>query len=1034
MADEDKRSLTEVEYEPPVVERPAPVPGVSWEDQPRVGPSLPEPEPPAPPVQLEPPPEPAPKQPEPPAVPTPEETRALREAEFGKPAEEGIVGAIPDRGVLLYKTPAGIIHEMRAEPEDVQRVAERFEPTGELKVTPERREYIKALGELHPYQAKDEVGKYDLIEAVKEVPQKSLLAVGFTPEQIQSARDYIRQEAEYIRQLEDYNRQIADYNAKMAVISKMESAGLGTADKGFDLPLAVGRGLVTDAELRRIGYTQAQIEQARSTSTATAEPMNLDNWTRVYFREKGWTVPHRGVATPSNLQLYDARLLEATAAYTGKYSTADYWRSVLGTAPGKLISLTSPLAPITLPVALALAGVASPLAYLYPVAQVATPTAKIVAPEGIKGVTGAEWATGVIGAASIVLPQVLPYVLKQAGYTLHNVPKIGRYFPARPMTESQFIRLWSQTTKATYPFEQQVLKGMGYTGTPIQQAMRGMSTAQSQAEKILWMKRMEDLMGAASGGLMPAQKMQMLGIPLTTSAMVETGKVAVPFIMPTLLVSPKGEVIYIPSLQFVKPSVLHRLENEGYVAVSRFDRPEPVVTVPTQIAKVISDPVPEVVPVTEPGTPEREPERAPPVSPLVPGAPVAVPSPVVAPTPTVVITPEVGVPMQPVVTPTPSPAPAIVAVPSPVVSLAPEPAVSPFPQPAPAPQPQPLLQPQPQPQPVPTPAPQPVPTLAPLPVLPPPPVIGIPRPGVGVSIPRARRGGGYPPYLPDGSIVWKQGFTWKYIPPPYDAAKPYSLGKRVPPGAVDTGSNRPANTLQIVGTALSVPRLLSVDLGWTDVFIRDGRDIKFKSGGEYTDVGERISTNTQGMTVSRGFPEEQPVTEEDELREGELREDKLREVEPREEELIGSEPAPQGETAVQEREAEAEMPRAQFIAPPEQPVAPEPLAPVEVVTPEDRAAESMEARLVEGITSNVMPEVSLSAADNEEIFGIGDVTDVPEDEDASDVLAGTDDVFSVPDTLFSIPESDIMGTASPKRRVRLARRVVAPPRQVGGIR
>jgi hypothetical protein len=100
-----------------------------------------------------------------------------------------------------------------------------------------------------------------------------------------------------------------------------------------------------------------------------------------------------------------------------------------------------------------------------------------------------------------------------------------------------------------------------------------------------------------------------------------------------------------------------------------------------------------------------------------------------------------------------------------------------------------------------------------------------------------------------GSIAWKQGFDWKYIPPPYTDHKPQSLG-RIPPVGARAGGRTPAETLQIIGKSDSrVPEKVALDLGWSDVEILRGREIRFAGGGLNTNVGSRIENTTQGMSI-----------------------------------------------------------------------------------------------------------------------------------------------------------------------------------------
>lgn len=112
--------------------------------------------------------------------------------------------------------------------------------------------------------------------------------------------------------------------------------------------------------------------------------------------------------------------------------------------------------------------------------------------------------------------------------------------------------------------------------------------------------------------------------------------------------------------------------------------------------------------------------------------------------------------------------------------------------------------------------------------------------------------GKIPKKIPAGSVTWAMGMFWKYIPPPYNQRKPITLS--APPiGAVNTGSNKPKDTIQVIGKASGVPRRIDVDLGWVDITIVNGRVIEFKGGGEDTNTGTRIDSPTMGMDLDEGF-------------------------------------------------------------------------------------------------------------------------------------------------------------------------------------
>ena len=56
-------------------------------------------------------------------------------------------------------------------------------------------------------------------------------------------------------------------------------------------------------------------------------------------------------------------------------------------------------------------------------------------------------------------------------------------------------------------------------------------------------------------------------------------------------------------------------------------------------------------------------------------------------------------------------------------------------------------------------------------------------------------------------------------------------------------------------TTAIVPESISVDLGIVDAFITNrGRNIEFRGKGEETDVGERLPSTTQGMSVDGAYP------------------------------------------------------------------------------------------------------------------------------------------------------------------------------------
>jgi hypothetical protein len=109
--------------------------------------------------------------------------------------------------------------------------------------------------------------------------------------------------------------------------------------------------------------------------------------------------------------------------------------------------------------------------------------------------------------------------------------------------------------------------------------------------------------------------------------------------------------------------------------------------------------------------------------------------------------------------------------------------------------------------------------------------------------------------LPDGSLAWRQGWTWKWVPKEDWLAgrgrKPRSLGKGITPvGARFTDLRSARDTVQMIGDPGAAVPDVSVDLGVADIHITDqAQSIQYVGKGEATNVGERIESTTQGMTV-----------------------------------------------------------------------------------------------------------------------------------------------------------------------------------------
>ena len=119
--------------------------------------------------------------------------------------------------------------------------------------------------------------------------------------------------------------------------------------------------------------------------------------------------------------------------------------------------------------------------------------------------------------------------------------------------------------------------------------------------------------------------------------------------------------------------------------------------------------------------------------------------------------------------------------------------------------------------------------------------------------------------VPPGSIAWKQGqimedgsmqYAWYYIQPPWTAREP-KVSLTPPVGAVRTGMLTPQETVQMIGRpGAKVPESVSVDLGFSDIFISDsGRNIQIiPDWGLETIVGKRILHPAEGMSIPGEVP------------------------------------------------------------------------------------------------------------------------------------------------------------------------------------
>ncbi len=125
-----------------------------------------------------------------------------------------------------------------------------------------------------------------------------------------------------------------------------------------------------------------------------------------------------------------------------------------------------------------------------------------------------------------------------------------------------------------------------------------------------------------------------------------------------------------------------------------------------------------------------------------------------------------------------------------------------------------------------------------------------PRPPIRIPFPEIGGGATGQRKVPEGALAWKQGIFWKYIPAPWTNSKPKTLPRGTVPIGARVGGRTPAETIQIIGEpGARVPQAVSVDLGVVDIYIFNGRDIRFSGRGEQTDVGESLSETGTGMSI-----------------------------------------------------------------------------------------------------------------------------------------------------------------------------------------
>jgi len=143
-----------------------------------------------------------------------------------------------------------------------------------------------------------------------------------------------------------------------------------------------------------------------------------------------------------------------------------------------------------------------------------------------------------------------------------------------------------------------------------------------------------------------------------------------------------------------------------------------------------------------------------------------------------------------------------------------------------------------------------VPRVPPYPLAPYPPAVKVPKYPILVM-----QGGRKGYKIPEGSIAWRQGAVWKYIPPPWRQEKPITLSKP-PIGALRSADKTPKQTIQMIGKPKAkVPKSASIDLGVVDIQIsKYGKEITFTGKGLETIAGGGVASTTKGMSIPATAP------------------------------------------------------------------------------------------------------------------------------------------------------------------------------------
>lgn len=450
-------------------------------------------------------------------------------------------------------------------------------------------------------------------------------------------------------------QEIASQRASLSYLAGIPGVAL-TGGK-YNLAPAVVTGVPT-AVMLNAGFTKAQIEQAKESTTLTEKPLSSDAFVARYFHEKGWELPtymggtfHRGVATQAEVAKHDTKLKEASLAYKEKYGTGE----VLKSGGVKMAST-----------------LVSPARVMYPEVEA-------------KDISAGEWALGAGQVALLTSPIWLPRVpglglrtpkhvtVRYAAVTEKGFPTTGRAtgvpvkgFGEIPHLEGRLYEIPIGYTKEA-PLSPKQFSQLGAKGyQPISsfrvagesgEATTFITPAQALRAGEVWQLR--------GGVRVPPEAISPKGMNIPTSPGLTpptTGRV----ITRTPVIAPSGSTVVSPSTATMTPEQVARLGAPAVAPVYVWYEATEAGLLP----RWSPTPMPKAIPTVRIETQEiQQPIEVPIVTPasVQAPAPIEIIGPIVTPTITPVIKPVVGT--TPSITPVSITDPAPVPVTNPIPYL-----------------------------------------------------------------------------------------------------------------------------------------------------------------------------------------------------------------------------------------------------------------------------------------------------------------------------------------------------------------------------